>query len=51
MENSTPVSVADDSLDTLVEQASTPTLAQLFQRAKDQGLIQPQQQYGHAPVA
>jgi len=49
-ENTTPLSVADDSLDELVQQASVPNLAALFQTAKDQGLIKAQQEYGHAPA-
>ncbi len=46
-ECNTPMSVVTDSLDSLVEQASVPNLAALFQAAKDQGLIQAQQEYGH----
>lgn len=42
------MSVATDSLDKLVEQASVPNLAALFQTAKDQGLIKAQAEYGHA---
>lgn len=44
----TAMSVVTDSLDSLVEQASVPNLAALFQAAKDQGLIQAQQEYGHS---
>ena len=45
----TPMSVASDSLDQLVQQASVPNLAALFQTAKDQGLIVAQVAYGHTP--
>lgn len=45
----TPMSVASDSLDQLVQQASVPNLAALFQTAKDRGLIQAQVAYGHTP--
>lgn len=41
-----PVSVADDSLDTLVEAASVPSLASLFQQAKDAGHIKAGVEYG-----
>jgi hypothetical protein len=34
------VSVADDSLDSLVQAASAPSLATLFGKAKDAGLIE-----------
>lgn len=34
-----PVSVGDDSLDAMVQAASTPNLASLFRRAKDAGVI------------
>lgn len=40
------LSVADDSLDQMVQAASTPSLATLFQRAKDAGLIKPVKEYG-----
>lgn len=33
------VSVATDTLDSLVQQASTPNLADLFRKAKDSGAI------------
>ncbi len=36
----------DDSLDTLVEAASAPNLATLFQRAKDAGHIKAGVEYG-----
>jgi uncharacterized membrane protein YvbJ len=45
----TSMSVVTDSLDELVEKASVPNLAALFGAAKKQGLIQAQQEYGHAP--
>lgn len=41
-----PVSVADDSLDSMVEAASVPNLAALFQQAKDAGHIKAVQEYG-----
>lgn len=40
------LSVADDSLDTMIQKASVPNLATLFQRGKDAGLIQPGKEYG-----
>lgn len=40
------LSAADDSLDQMVQAASTPSLATLFQRAKDAGLIKPAKEYG-----
>lgn len=40
------VSVDADTLDTMVQQASTPTLATLFKRGKEAGLIQPTTGYG-----
>lgn len=46
-----PVSVPDDSLDSLVEAASAPNLATLFQQAKDAGHIAPMQAYGFTPPA
>lgn len=46
------VSVADDSLDQLVQNASVPDLAVLFKRAKDAGVIGAVSNYGEgAPVA
>ena len=49
-EDATPggekVSVADDRLDELVEQASVPNLATLFKRGKDAGLLKPTTGYG-----
>lgn len=45
-ESNTEVSVGDDSLDSLVEQASVRNLADLFREAKDKGLIQPTTAYG-----
>lgn len=41
----------DDELEALVEQdrkANAPTLAQMFQRGKDAGLIKPGKEYGNA---
>lgn len=40
------MSVSDDSLDTLVEAASAPSLASLFQQAKDAGHIKAGVEYG-----
>ena len=40
------VSVADDTLDSMVQAASTPSLATLFRRAKDQGVISGVTVYG-----
>lgn len=37
----------EDKLDQLVQQASVPNLAALVRKGKKQGLIQPQQEYGH----
>lgn len=45
-EGDTKVSVADDTLDQLVERASVPSLADLFGKAKKSGLIQPVLPYG-----
>ena len=42
-----PVSVADDSLDTMIEQASIPTLASLLKRGIESGLIKPAHEYSH----
>lgn len=42
------VSVADDSLDHMVEAASVPNLATLFRRAKDKGVIGAVSNYGEA---
>jgi hypothetical protein len=39
------VSEAADSLDSLVQQASLPSLATLFKRAKDRGVLQAGQEY------
>lgn len=41
------VSVADDTLDNMVQQASTPSLATLFKKAKDAGAIKPVSAYGN----
>src|SRR6478609_11693418 len=38
-EEDPPLSVAEDSLDQMVEAASVPDLSTLFQRAKDAGLV------------
>lgn len=40
------VSVDDETLDQLVQEASVPTLAQLFKRAKEAGVIGPVTVYG-----
>jgi hypothetical protein len=40
-----PLSVADDSLDEMIEQASRPTLASLLKRGIDSGLIKPSHEY------
>lgn len=40
------VSVETDSMDTMIESASTPSLATLFQRGKDAGLLKPTTGYG-----
>jgi hypothetical protein len=45
-----PVSVPDDSLDSLVEAASVPDLAAMFQSAKDAGHIKAVQEYGFTKV-
>ena len=45
IEYTPPVSVADDSLDTMIEQASRPTLASLLKRGIDSGLIKPSHDY------
>lgn len=42
------VSVADDSLDPMIEAASVPNLATLFRRAKDKGVIGSVSNYGEA---
>jgi hypothetical protein len=39
------LSVADDTMDTMVQRASAPSLATLFQRGKDAGLLKPTQGY------
>ena len=39
------LSVADDTLDRMVQRASTPNLATLFQRGKAAGLLKPTQGY------
>lgn len=46
------VSVVDDTMDTLISEASVPSLATLFRRAKDKGVIGPVSVYGEgAPSA
>jgi hypothetical protein len=42
------VSVVDDRLDQMVQQASIPNLATLFKRAKDAGVITTGKEYGGA---
>ena len=42
------VSVPDDRLEALVSQASKPTLASLFRRAKDKGVLTPGKDYGES---
>lgn len=44
-EHDTFVSVPADSLDSLIEANSQPSLASLFKQAKDAGLVQPAFQY------
>ena len=41
------VSDPDATIDRMVERASRPSLATLFQRGKAAGLIQPATEYGH----
>lgn len=43
---SAKVETTEAELDVLVEQASIPSLASLFQQAKDSGLIKPGVEYG-----
>lgn len=38
---------ADDTMDTMIQRASTPTLASLYRKGKESGLIKPGQEYGH----
>lgn len=45
------VSVADDSLDQLVQAASAPNLATLFRRAKESGAIESFETYTGGPPA
>lgn len=47
----TPVSDLGDTLDTMIEQASRPTLASLLKRGIDSGLIKPSHDYaaGNTP--
>lgn len=42
----TAVSVADDSLDSMIQGASVPSLSTLFKRAKEAGVIGPVSVYG-----
>ena len=42
----TKVSITEEQLDQLVQRASVPNLASLFQAGKDAGLIQPVTVYG-----
>ena len=41
------LSVVDDSLDTMIEQASRPTLAALLKRGINSGLIKPTHEYSN----
>lgn len=41
------VSDPDDNLDTMIEQASLPTLASLLKRGIESGLIKPAHEYSH----
>ena len=45
-----PVSVADDSLDSMIEQASRPTLASLLKRGVASGAITPTHEYSAGDV-
>lgn len=47
----TAMSVADESMDTLIQQASVPNLATLFRRAKEAGVIGPVSVYGEGAPA
>lgn len=40
------VSVADDTMDQMVQRASVPNLAMLFRRGQQAGLLQPGKAYG-----
>lgn len=40
------VSVADDTMDQMIQRASTPNLAMLFRRGQQAGLLQPGKAYG-----
>lgn len=44
------VSVETDSLDDMIQAASVPSLASLFRRAKDRGLLGPVTVYGESPT-
>lgn len=45
--NDDAVSVADDTLDNMIEQASRPTLASLLKRGISTGLIKPSHEYSN----
>jgi hypothetical protein len=40
------VSVADDTMDNLIQRASVPNLATLFKRGQQAGLLKPGKDYG-----
>jgi hypothetical protein len=42
--------LTEDQLDEMIAQASMPTLAQLFKRGKDSGLIKPSDTYSGPPA-
>lgn len=44
--NGEGMSVPDDTMDTMIQRASVPNLATLFQRGKDAGLLKPTTGYG-----
>jgi len=44
------VSVADDTMDAMVQAASIPNLASLFKAGKKRGLIKPTSAYGEATI-
>lgn len=48
--NRKEVSVDTDSLDDMIQAASVPSLASLFRRAKDRGLLGPVTVYGESPT-
>lgn len=47
---STGVSVTDETLDKLIQEASVPSLSTLFSRAKQAGLLGPVTVYGEGGV-